>query len=317
MLVLGERELPHPRHALTAHLREGGGAPVHPHRHVVAADARHGAGALGHARAGVVWAAATKPRSALAGVGLELGHGAFAGFNDGKARVHAGHDVCRDTELLQPLGNRLGDEGGREVGLGTQQPVLAGVGHGPLATRDVAFRFVELAQHMRAHIGTPVVQLFFQLVFDDLAFLFHHQDLLQPLGKTARDGGFERPHHVDLVHPNSQLAASVVIEPQVHQRLARVVVGLAAGDDAEAVVLALDHVVVELVGAHVGQGRVPLVVHQARLLLQRRVGPADVQAARRHDKVLGHHDLHAVGVEAHTAGRLHHLLDGLHARPHA
>jgi hypothetical protein len=59
---------------------------------------------------------------------------------------------------------------------------------------------------------------------------------------------------------------------------------------------ALDHVVVELVGAHIGQRRVPLVVHQARFLLQRRVGPADVQAAGRHDKVLGQDDLHAVRV---------------------
>jgi hypothetical protein len=82
----------------------------------------------------------------------------------------------------------------------------------------------------------PVVELFLELVFDDLALFFHHQDLLQPLGKVARDGGFQRPHHVDLVQPQPDGAAGVVVQPQVGQRLARVVVGLAAGDDAEAVV---------------------------------------------------------------------------------
>ena len=49
----------------------------------------------------------------------------------------------------------------------------------------------------------------------------------------------------------------------------------------------LDHVVVEAVGADVGERGVPLVVHQARFLLQRVIRPADVQAAGRHREVGG------------------------------
>ena len=109
----------------------------------------------------------------------------------------------------------------------------------------------------------------------------------------------------------------VVVEAEVVQRLARVVVGLAAGDDAEAVVRAVDHVVVEPVGAHVGERGVPLVVDQPRLLLERRVGPADVQAARRHREVLGQHDVDAVGVDRDARRRLDDLLDRLHRRPDA
>jgi hypothetical protein len=112
-------------------------------------------------------------------------------------------------------------------------------------------------------------------------------------------------------------AAGVVVEAEVGQRLAQVVVGLAAGDQAEAVVRRRDDVVVQLVRAHVGERRVPLEIHQPRFLLQRRIGPADVQAAGRHHEVLGHHDVDAVRVDVDRRRRLDHFLDRLHRRPHA
>ena len=180
-----------------------------------------------------------------------------------------------------------------------------------------ALGLVELAQHVGPHVGSPVVKLFLQLVFDDLAFFFDHQDFLQPLRELARDRGLERPHHVYLVQPDAELPAGVVVQPQVVERLARVVEGLAAGDDAEAVVRRRDDVVVQAVRTHIGQRRIPLVVHQPCLLLERTVGPADVQATGRHDEVLGQHDLHAVRVHRHRGRRLHHLLNRLHAAPQA
>ena len=112
---------------------------------------------------------------------------------------------------------------------------------------------------------------------------------------------------------DAERAAGVVVEPEVVQRLARVVVGLAAGDQAEAVVRPFDDVVVEPVGAHVGERGVPLVVHQPRFLLERAVGPADVQAAGRHREVLGQHDRDAVRVDSRSWRRLDDLLDRLHA----
>jgi hypothetical protein len=118
------------------------------------------------------------------------------------------------------------------------------------------------------------------------------------------------------VQADADAAAGGVVQAQVEQGLAGVVEGLAAGDDAEAVVRAGDHVVVELVGAHIGQRRVPLVVEQARLLVQRVVGPADVHAAGRHLE-LGDHDLHPLGSIIGGGAGLDDLLDRLHAGPDA
>ena len=284
----------------------------------MAANASHRARAFGHARAGVVRTTAAKPWCAIARGGSSgRRQRALLGLQDADACLHARADVTWHTQLVEAFGNGARDDGRRQVGLGTQQPVLAGVGHGPFAARSIALLLVELAQHRGPHIGAPVVQLFLDLVLDDLALFFDHQNLLQSLGKVARDAGLQGPDHVDLVQADAELAAGGIVQTQVDQRLARVVVGFAAGDDAKAVVRAFNDVVVELVGTHIGQRGVPLVVHQARLLLQRRIGPADVQAAWRHGKVFGQDDFYAVRVDRHTAGRLHHLLDRLHARPHA
>ena len=43
VLVIAERLLAYPGHALAAHLREAGGAAVHPQRHEMATDTCHGA----------------------------------------------------------------------------------------------------------------------------------------------------------------------------------------------------------------------------------------------------------------------------------
>ncbi len=313
--LLRERCLADPGHALAAHLGVGAGAAVHPDRHVVAADAGHRAAALGHAGAGVVRAAAAEPRRALAGVKLELGELALAGVDLGDAAVHPRGDVGRHAELVQPPGDRPGDDRRRQVGLGAQQPVLAGVGPAPLAAAVVVLGLVELAEHVGAHVGAPVVELLLELVLDDLALLLDDQDLAQPGGEVARDRRFQRPDDVDLVQPHAQPPAGGVVEAEVGQRLARVVVGLAAGDDPVAVVGAGDDVVVEPVGAHIGQRGVPLVVHQPRLLGQRRVGPADVQPAGGHDEVRRQHDGHARRVDADRGRGLDDLLDRLHRRP--
>jgi hypothetical protein len=151
---------------------------------------------------------------AVAGAGHLSSASALPWPHDGQARVHARGDVAGHAQLLQALGNGLGDERRRQVGLGAQQPVPLGLGMRPFAA-ECRPGLVELAQHVGAHVGAPVVQLFLELVFDDLALFLHHQDLLQPGGEVARDGGFQRPHHVDLVQADAQLAAGVVVQPQV------------------------------------------------------------------------------------------------------
>jgi hypothetical protein len=139
----------------------------------------------------------------------------------------------------------------------------------------------------------------------------------RPVAKFAGQLRLQRPDHAHLVQPDAELPAGVVVEPQVEQRLARVVVGLAAGDQAESVVRTLDHVVVQAVGADIGQRGIPLVMEQARFLVERMVGPADVQAARGHLEIRGNLDLHVLRVDHRRGAGLDDLLDRLHARPDA
>ena len=124
--------LAHPGHALAAHLREARGGPVHPQRHVVATNAGHGTRALRHFGAGVVRAARAKPGRAL---GRQRAHlqRRFARGQKRQVSVHAGGRALVHPQLLQALGNGLGNQGGREVGIGAQQGLGAGVGQAPLA----------------------------------------------------------------------------------------------------------------------------------------------------------------------------------------
>ena len=215
-----------------------------------------------------------KPRLAVAlrAAQLQHLHSAFLGIQYRQLRVHAGLGVAVNAHFCQALGNRPGDQRRRQIGVGTQQSIGAGIGHGPLTPAAVsavcgAADFVELAQHMGAHIGAPVVQLFFELVFDDLALFFNHQNFLQARGKFARELGFQGPDHADLVQPHANALASGVIEPQVQQSLAGVVKGFATGHQTKAVVGAFDHVVVQAISADVRQRRIPLGVKQARFLV--------------------------------------------------
>ena len=54
----------------------------------------------------------------------------------------------------------------------------------PVAVRAHPFAFlVELADHARAHVVAPVVELLLQLVLDDLPLLLDDEDLFQALGE--------------------------------------------------------------------------------------------------------------------------------------
>jgi hypothetical protein len=329
VLVRRERRLADPGHALAAHLREGHGAAVHPDRHVVAADAGHRARTLGHLGAGVVRAAAAEPGRALAGGIAGGGQRTLLRVDQRQPGLDARARVAVDAELEQPLADRTRDERRREVGLRAQQPVAARVGLAPfaavaaegLAALDVDLALVELAQHVGPHVGPPVVELLLELVLDDLALLLDDQDLLQAAREAARDARLQRPHHADLVQADADAPAGGVVQAQVVQRLARVVVALARGDEPQprrrVAREGVDHRAVEPVGPHVGQRGIPLVIHQPRFLRERRVRPADVQAARRHRKVLGQHDAHALRVELDRGRGLDDLLDRFHRRPHA
>ncbi|MNP10334.1 hypothetical protein D3C76_1024790 [compost metagenome] len=93
---------------------------------------------------------------------------------------------------------------------------------------------VKLADDARAHVFTPVVEFFLQLVLDHVAFFFDHHDFFQALGKLAHAFGFQRPDHTDLVHAQADLLCEGFIDTQDFQRLAHVEVRLAGRDDADA-----------------------------------------------------------------------------------
>ena len=141
-----------------------------------------------------------------------------------------------------------------------------------------------------AHAVPPVVELFLDLVLDELALLLDHQDLLQALARTrarpaaraaracrpCRRGGRCRARPLRRCRgrraPAARRDSDLPVVTMPRRALRRV------PDDA-----------VEVVGAAVGERGVDLVVVHARFLLEERVGPADVQAARRQREVLGHH----------------------------
>ena len=316
--VVAERLLAHPRHSFTTHLGKAHGLAVHPSGHEVATNTAQGPRAFGHPGAGVVRAARTKPRLAL-GVkqrsGVQALHGALLRVEHAEVCIDAGLNIGGYPELAQALHHGARDDRGVEVGVGAQQCVGARVGHGPFATGVVALDLVKLAQDIGAHIGPPVVELFLELVFDDLAFLFDHQNLAQASGEFARGLRLQRPHHGDLVQAQANAAAGRVVQPQINQGLAGVVVGLAAGDQAQAVVRAFDDVVVQTVGAHIGQRGVPLVVKQTGLLVQGVVGPTDVHPTGGHVEVRAC-DPNTVDIQIHHRAGLDDFLDGFHTRPH-
>ena len=313
--VVAERLLAHPGHALTTHLGKACGAAVHPKRHEVTTNAGHGARAFGHAGAGVVWATRAKPGLAI-GLDLQHLHGPLFGVKQRHMRLNVGTGICVHTQAQQTLGDGARDHRRRQVGMGTQQGVGAGVVLRPLAAVGVARLLTELAHHAGALAIGPVVQALFDLVFDHLALFFDHQNLLQAARKLAGAVRLQWPHHPHLVHANAQAVAGSFVQPQIEQGLARVVIGLAAGHQAEAVVGALDGVVVEPVGADISQSGIPLVGEQALLLSQGVIGPADVHATCGHVKS-GHHDVDPLRVDDGRGAGLDHLLDGFHARPHA
>src|SRR5687768_17591234 len=96
-------------------------------------------------------------------------------------------------------------------------------------------RVVELADDpRRAHAFLPVVELFLDLVFDELALLFHHEDLFESLGEAPRALRLERPGHRHFVNPQADIARHGLRDAQVAQRLHYIAEGLSGGDDAEA-----------------------------------------------------------------------------------
>ncbi len=194
-----------------------------------------------------------------------------------------------------------------------QQPVAHR--HRPFATRAVLF--IELAEHARTLCIGPVVQFFLDCVFENLALFFNHQNFLETAREGLRTLRLERPDTADLVQTDADARAGFVVEAEIGQRLTHIEVRLAAGHDAETRVRRIDLDAVEFVRAHIGERRVPLVVEQTRFLHQRRIRPADVQAAFGHREVVWQNDFRAVRIDVDRSRRFDHVGHALHRHPEA
>ena len=295
VLLVGERRLTDPGHAFAAHLGEGLRPPVHPRRHVMAADAGHGAAALRHHGGGVVRAAGAEERLALhqrlprLGVLLPV------------EELDAAADALVVEELQQAAADRHGDAGRRQLVIGRQQ---------------LARFLVELADDARAHVRVPVVKLFLELVLDERPLFLDHDDLFQTLGEAADAFALQRPRHGDLVDGQPDIGGHLLGNLKIVQRLPDVQIALAGRDHAQPGPGRGYHRLVQPVGAGEGQSRVELVLHQPLFLLERRIGPADIEPADRHVE-LRQDVIDAQRVDRHGSGAFDRLGDRLEGDPAA
>jgi hypothetical protein len=297
VLLVDERRLTDPGHALAAHLGEGLRAAVHPDDHVVAADAGHRAAALGHAGRGVVRAARAEIGQARdrRGLGLQL---ALLLLEEAQAR----------TDLVVLV---IGLQACRDHARDARRVELTGRGQNPVAL------LVELADHARPSGRRVVVHLLLELILDQRALLLDDDDVAEPVFEAAHALGLEGPGHGDLVEADADIGRLALVDAQVLQRLTHVEKSLAGRDDPEPGVRAVDDDAVERVRAVEGERRVELVAVQAQFLLERRIGPADVQPAGRHGEVVRLHDRDALGVDVDRGRAVGRIRDDLHADPEA
>jgi hypothetical protein len=120
-------------------------------------------------------------------------------------------------------------------------------GQQPVALRPFA-DFVELADDARPDILAPVVELFLQLVFEQLALFLDDEDLFQPFGEVADAFRFQRPDHADLVEPDADFGGERVVDAELVQGLPDIEIALAGRQDAEPRGGRVDHHAVQLVG---------------------------------------------------------------------
>ena len=292
----GKWRLANPGRTLATHLGEGVGLAVrHPGGHVVAADPAKGVTAFRHLGGGVVGAAGTEMRHPLDGL-ARLGQGDFLLLDPANATFHG----LGLVEAPDAAGNRQRYHGRGQLGEIGQQ---------------VTTVFVELAKHARARCHRVVVELTGKLVLDDGALLLHHQDFLQPLGKIVGGARLQRPGHAHLVDAQANLRGHGVVDAHVLQRLHHVQIGLAGGDDAKARIGAIHDDAVEAVHPGKLPRRIDLVFVEPQFLLQRLVWPAPVHPIERQLKLLGNHDLNAVGINVRGDRGIHVLGDGLQRHP--
>ena len=276
--ALGEGRLTNPGRAFAAHLAQRFVLVwKDPRRHHMAADAGQRDAAVRHMGGRVVRAARAVIGRAHRGVDRFAEH-RFLGVQKTQPR---GNEIAL-VKARNAARNHARNLRNREIGLRREQPFAAWM-H-PFAL------IVELANDLRAHVRLPVVELLFQLVFNDLALFFHHQNFFQTAREFADAVRLEGPGHGHLEHADADGRRVVFVDAEFFQRFQHVHIGLAGGNDPKPRVGRIDGGVVEPVSARVGQRGVNLVVLHQRFLLARLCEQqvqrlAAVKAALGHDEI--------------------------------
>ena len=206
------------------------------------------------------------------------------------------------TEPTQACDQRGCDHGRRQLAFARQQRRAA---------------LVALADHGRTIPGVHIIENAHQLVFDKAALLLDHQHILQPFGKALGADVFQRPGQRHLIDAQAQRLGVAIGNAEIGHRLPQVEIGLAGGDDAKPRRLCIEHDTVELIGADEGLDGFHFRTEQPPLLLHRRIGPADVEAIRRHLEIGRPHHLDPGRIAENRSRALDRFADRLEADPAA
>ncbi len=160
------------------------------------------------------------------------------------------------------------------------------------------------------------VEQLLELALDQRPFLLDDEDLLETGGKALDLLALERPDQAELEDAQAEPRGLGLVDAEVVERLAQVEIGLAGRDDAEPRLGAVEDQPVEAVGARERQRRLELEAVEALLLGERRVGQADVEAARRQREVR-RGDPDAIRVELDRGRGVDGIVDRLEADPAA
>ena len=288
VLHLGERRQADEGRALPAHMGEGAGLVAIVLRHEVAADAGTRKTAVGEF---------------------------------GRRRVRAAGAESGDAPQ-QPVGplHRLGQRQRRHIQAEAAEERAEAAGdrfRGQLHQRRQQFFAVRqgFAADCRTLIGWPVVERVAYLGFDEVALFLDHQDGALAAGEFAETFGFQRPGHRDLV----QRQLRMVVQAEAFERMQRVVVRLANGDQPDGGVRCAKNQLVQLVRARPGLHRRQALIHQTAFEFRAFGGEAhgvvEVQPVRRQRDV--GRDKGAARMDDGSGGLLHGLGRGFHRDPEA
>ena len=144
---------------------------------------------------------------------------------------------------------------------------------------------------IRRGCSRQVEQRLGELVLDEAALFFHHQQLGQAAGETARALHFQRPDQADLVQPDAERRGFVIAQGRVHRtpraRRDRTCPPQRCPDAAARGSITTRSSALARANARDRRHARPV---QPLLLFQRRVGPADVQPAFRHREIARQHN---------------------------